>query len=28
LVMPFVKVINAARGNQRIKPGFTYGEQE
>ena len=28
LVMPFVKVINAARGNRRIKPGFTYGEQE
>ena len=28
LVMPFVKVINATRGNRRIKPGFTYGEQE
>lgn len=28
LVMPFAKVINATRGNRRIKPGFTYGEQE
>ncbi|MEY3472392.1 MAG: hypothetical protein RLY63_1067 [Chloroflexota bacterium] len=28
LVMPFVKVINATRGNRRIKPGFTYGERE
>jgi predicted metal-dependent phosphoesterase TrpH len=27
LVMPFVKVINATRGNRRIKPGVTYGEQ-
>lgn len=27
-VMPFVKVINAARGNRRIKPGFTFGETE
>jgi hypothetical protein len=25
--MPFVKVINATRGNRRIKPGVTYGEQ-
>lgn len=28
LAMPFVKVINATRGNRRIKPGFTYGERE
>jgi hypothetical protein len=28
LVMPFVKVINAARGNRRMKPGSTFGETE
>jgi predicted metal-dependent phosphoesterase TrpH len=27
-VMPFVKVINAARGNRRMKPGSTFGETE
>lgn len=28
LMMPFAKVINATRGNRRIKLGFTYGETE
>lgn len=27
-IMPFVKVINAARGNRRIRPGVTYGHTE
>jgi hypothetical protein len=27
-VMPFAKVINAARGNRRMKSGFTFGETE
>jgi predicted metal-dependent phosphoesterase TrpH len=26
MLMPFAKILNAARGNRRIKPGVTFGE--